>query len=94
MAALDVYPVTVRGPIGPRDHHASFSRLFVYAGELYVARGRQRGAEVMGVTKYPLPDGEPLIRGRTGSWGEWAWSGCGCSSRWGQHTVAGIAQMV
>lgn len=91
MADLDVYPVTVRGPIGPLDHHASFARVFTHDGKFWLARGRNRGAEIMTVQSYDPPEGEPRVNGRSGAWGEWSWNSCGCSSQWGSHDRAAIA---
>ena len=87
MIVLDVSPVTVRGPLGPRERHTGFARLIATDEALYVARGRNRGGTVDTVRAYPLPEGSPTQRGRAGSWGDWAWSSCGCSSRWGDHTA-------
>ena len=94
MAAIDSYPVTIRGPLGPRERHTSFARIIATDDGLYIARGRNRGGTVVSVTRYELPEGAPVQRGRAGSWGDWEWSSCGCSSRWGDHTPEQIIELV
>lgn len=91
---LDVFPATVKGPLATTaSRYVTFARIFTHDGRLYVAEGRQRGGIVTSVHEYPVPEGEPERdprRSKAGSWGEWSWSSCGCSSSWRKHSIESL----
>jgi hypothetical protein len=82
---LDVYPLTVRGPLTTNSSHVvTFARAFVHDGRLYIAESGDKGKTIRHVTSYPIPEDEYIRRGsKNAKWGPWTWSGCGCSSKWG-----------
>lgn len=94
MTELDVYPSTVKGPLATTNsRYVTFARVFTHEGRFYVAEGRQRGGIVTSVHEYPTPDGEPERdprRSKAGSWGEWSWSSCGCTSSWRKHSIESL----
>lgn len=96
MAELDVYPVTLRGPLSTnRSQLVTFARVFTRDGRLYVAESRTKGRTVTVVSSYDLPEGEIQRRGgtRSAKWGDWSWSGCGCSSQWRTQNPEVLAMM-
>lgn len=82
---MDAFPVTVRGPI-PRGS-VRFARVFTHDNRLYIAEGSNRGRNVLQVTSYELPAGEPQRIGNQTRWGSFTWSSCGCGNSWGSHTM-------
>lgn len=96
MAALDLYPVTIRGPLTTNSSRLStFARIFTHEGRFYVAESRTKGRTVVSVSSYEMPEGEPMRRGGTkaGRWGEWSWSGCGCANSWRSQNIAELVAM-
>lgn len=92
--ALDVYPVTVRGPISTaqgRQGVVTFARLFEHEGRLYLATTRDKGRTVENVTAYDLPEGNPSRPGRQAKFGPWTYSSCGCANMWSRHKRADLA---
>lgn len=89
---MDVFPVTVRGPI-PRGS-VRFARLFTRDDRLFIAEGTNRGRTVMRVTSYPVPEGEPQRIGNQTQWGSFRWSSCGCGNSWGSHTQEELIGLV
>lgn len=93
--ALDVYPVTVRGPISTNSSGmVTFARLFEHEGRLYLAESRDKGFTVRRVTAYDLPEGAPKRPGRNSKWGKWVYTSCGCANRWNRWKKAELAAMV
>lgn len=89
MALIDASPVTVRGPLKPLGTTVvTQARAFVDGDRLYIAQSYDRGVTVFRVDSYPAPPSEDIrATGSTTLWGEWSWTGCGCFSRWGTHTI-------
>lgn len=93
--ALDVYPVTVRGPLtSNRQGVATFARIFEHEGTLYVATSRDKGRTVESVTAYELPEGKPSRPGKAAKFGPFAYTGCGCANFWARHRREDLAAMV
>lgn len=93
--ALDVFPVTVRGPMtSNRQGVATFARLFEHNGRLYLATSRDKGRTVESVTAYELPEGKPTRPGKAAKFGPWTYTGCGCTNSWGRHKREALATMV
>ncbi len=92
---LDVYPVTVRGPIKGENRQgvATFARLFEHDGALYLAQSRTKGRTVTDVTRYELPEGRPNRPGRAAKWGEWVYSSCGCANSWRTHSIESLVAL-
>lgn len=92
---LDVYPLTVRGPLSTNSSRVvTFARAFVLDGRLYIAESGDKGKTIRAVSSYPVPDEEFVRRGsKAAKWGPWTWSGCGCSSKWNTWTTAQLAAM-
>jgi hypothetical protein len=90
-STMDIFPVTVRGPIPTGS--VRFARLFSRDGKLYLAEGQNRGRTVSRVIAYDLPEGEPTRIGNQTRWGAWTWSSCGCGSSWGSHTQEGLISL-
>lgn len=83
----DLYPVDVRGSIGPRGTYDRFARMIITDEFIYVASSRNKGKDITAVTRYTRPAGEPIqTAAKRGSWGPFSWSGCGCGNSWGLHT--------
>lgn len=91
----DLYPVDVRYDGGPRQSTLwRWSRLIITEDALYVARSSDKGMRVTSVTKYPLPEGGRTVKtAKSGSWGPFSWSGCGCANSWGRHTKAELVAL-
>jgi hypothetical protein len=94
-ANLNVYPVTVRGPLATNSSRVvTFARLFTHQGRLYIAESGDKGKTIRHVTSYPIPEEDFVRRGtKTASWGPWKWSGCGCSSKWNTWTVEALVAL-
>lgn len=94
MPDLDIFPATVKGPLATTNsRYVTFARVFTVEGRLFIAEGRQRGGIVTSVHEYPAPAGEPERdprKSKAGSWGEWSWSSCGCSSSWRKHSIESL----
>lgn len=92
---LDVYPVTLRGPLSTNSSRVvTFARLFVHAGRLYVAESGNKGNDIRVVSSYPLPEEDFQRRGnRAGKWGPWSWSSCGCASKWNKWTQVALVEL-
>lgn len=92
---IDVYPVTLRGPLSTNSSHVvTFARIFTHDGRLYVAESGNKGLDIRTVSSYPIPDDDLISRGtKVAKWGPWNWSGCGCSSRWNTHTREALAAL-
>lgn len=83
--SFDVYPVTLRGPLSTNSSRVvTFARIFTHDGRMYAAESGNKGKDIRVVSSYPITeDMEFNTRGKeTAKLGPWAWSGCGCSSRW------------
>lgn len=89
---MDVFPVTVRGPIPTGS--VRFARLFTKGDKLYLAEGQNRGRTVFRVTAYDAPAGEPTRVGNQTRWGAWTWSSCGCGNSWGSHSQEELISLV
>lgn len=90
----DLYPVDVRGSIGPRGTYDRFARMIITDEFIYVASSRNKGKDITGVTRYARPAGEPVqTAAKRGSWGPFSWSGCGCGNSWGLHTRAKLVEI-
>ena len=95
MAELDLYPLTIRGPLTTTTTQVvTFARMFTHDGKLYIAESLNRGATVRSVTEYPLPEGEPSMPGKAAKWGPWVYSSCGCGNSWGNHTKQALLALV
>lgn len=89
---LDVRYVDIRGPVtSNRQSYVRGARMFVYNDRLYIAESRDRGATVAQVTAYDVPEGQPTLKGRAGSWGPWSWTSCGCSNQWSRQQIPDLA---
>ena len=88
MTALDVWPVTVRGPHKTNTSGVvTFARMFTRDNQLFIAESRDKGRTVVSVTAYDLPEGAPSMPGKAAKWGPWVYSSCGCASSWNTHTL-------
>lgn len=92
--AFDVYPVTVRGPLTTNSSKVvTFARMFTHDDTLYIAESRDRGRTVTTVSTYEAPEGEPTRPGRSAKWGDWTYTGCGCSNSWRRYSTQQLAAM-
>jgi hypothetical protein len=81
--------------IGPRNGKRDrFARMIITDEFIYVAASRNKGKDIDSVTRYALPDGEPIqTAAKRGSWGPFSWSGCGCGNSWGLHTRVKLVEI-
>lgn len=95
MTSLDLAPLTIRGPHKTTTTQVvTFARMFTYNGKLYIAESLNRGASVLNVTEYDIPEGEPSMPGKAAKWGPWVYSSCGCGNSWGNHTRESLVARV
>jgi len=61
---------------------------------LYIAESPDLGKTVSRVTKYVIPEAEPIRTGNTMKWGDWVLSGCSTCragrSKWKIHTTEAL----
>lgn len=92
---MDLYPLTVRGPLSTNTSGVvTFARLFTHGDKIYVAESRDKGRTVVSVTQYEKPEGEPSRPGNAAKWGSWVYSSCGCTNQWRNHSIESLLALV
>lgn len=87
-----MYPVKIRYN-APKPRGMQLfrdARLIITDGPdaaVYIATTTNKGSTVESVKKYPLPKGERTASASNkGTFGPFAWDGCGCFSQWRLHS--------
>lgn len=91
----DLYPVDVRHSGDARGGSADrFARMIITDEFVYVASSRNKGKDIVRVTRYERPPGDPIqTAAKRGNWGPFSWSGCGCGNSWGIHSRVKIVDL-